>query len=500
MIEKICILGGGTAGFFTAAILSKYSKNYNLNLKIKCVYSSKIGIIGVGESTQININDAFKFLELKDTDWMKRCNATYKTNIAFESWSKFGEQFFYPFGLIDNQTDQFFELLMRFPEEIDKTQFARFYIPHSRFAELNRLSESGWNFNGLTSYHFDTHLLSKLLLEYCKDNEVEFVDDEYIGCSKTEKGIEYITCKNTGNHHSDLFVDCTGFKSLLLGKELNVPYQSYSDSLINHKALICKVPYNDKVNQLKNYTNNVTMENGWCWEIPLWDGMSLGYVHSLRFAEEKEIEQEFESFIKTRYNVEPENIRSLDFITGRYENGWVKNVVAVGLSYGFIEPLESTGILLSLNNIYRLVEIISTQKKVNSFDKKLFNYSVAFEMDRQKSFIDMHYATSHRLDTPYWNYVHNDIEYDWESLNGKHSLNMTILDRNYSNNFYAGLPFILTGNGYTPYNPGFINPNQNDSSFTLLKEQWIHLDKKLNKKYENFKSTYEFLKEKIYKD
>lgn len=500
MINKICILGGGTSGFFTAAVLAKYAKNNNLNLKIECVYSSKIGIIGVGESTQLNINDVLQFLNLKDEDWMTKCNATYKTNIAFESWSEVGKQFFYPFGTIGDNNNIFFELLATFPDKIDRYQFSRFAFFHSRLAEFNKLTDEEWNFDGLTAYHFDTHLLSKLLLNYCKENGVEFFDDEYVSCKQNEDGIEYITCKDSGDHYADLFVDCTGFKSLLLGKELKVPYKTYSDTLINHRALICKVPYVDKNNQLKSYTNNVTMNNGWCWEIPLWDGMSLGYVHSLKFSDEEEIRKEFETFILDKYQVTPENIRSLDFITGRHESGWVKNVVAIGLSYGFIEPLESTGIHLGLNNLYRLIEIISSQKVINSFDKKLFNYSVNFEMDRQKGFIDMHYAAAHRCDTPYWKHIINEIEYDWESLNCKHSLNMTILDRDYSSDFYGGLPFILAGNGYSPYNPGFLKKEEIEIWADIRKNEWLKLDAELNEKVEKFKTTFEFLKEKIYTD
>ena len=114
------------------------------------------------------------------------------------------------------------------------------------------------------------------------------------------------------------------------------------------------------------------MRNGWCWEIPLWDGMSLGYVHSTKFESEDQIREEFETFVRDRYGSVPEEIRTLDFTTGRYEDGWVKNVVAVGLSYGFIEPLESTGIHLGINNMYRLLEVLSSQKTINAFDKKLY--------------------------------------------------------------------------------------------------------------------------------
>ena len=124
-------------------------------------------------------------------------------------------------------------------------------------------------------------------------NGVEFVDDKYIRADKSDDGnIASIKCEN-GTHEADLFVDCTGFHSELLGKVMGVSYKSYANTLINHRAIAAKIPYTDKNKQLTSYTNNVTMNNGWCYEIPLWDGMSVGYVHSLKFTTPEKIDKEF---------------------------------------------------------------------------------------------------------------------------------------------------------------------------------------------------------------
>lgn len=497
MIKDICILGGGSAGFMTAAVLSK------LNLKVKCIYSSKIGIIGVGESTQTAINDIFTFLRLKDEEWMPKCNATYKTNIAFESWSKEGDQFFYPFESIKQKKDavsNFFELCALFPDEMNHSQFARFVSPSSRYAELNRLTNTGWDFDKNTAYHFDTHLLSKLLFDICVENGVEFVDDTYLKSVQNDDGIEYLVCENTGNHYADLFVDCSGFKSLLLGQEMGVEFKPYTTQ-INNRALRCKVPYKDKDNQLKNFTNNITMKNGWCWEIPLWDGMSLGYVHTLQFASEDEIREEFKSFVEEKYGVTPETTL-IEFKSGRYEKGWVKNVASVGLAYGFIEPLESTGLVSVVTNIFRLLEVITKTSRVNEFDRQMFNHSVNIELDKQKGFVDMHYASAHRCDTKYWKHVTNEVEYDWKDTNQKLSIEMSITDRDYSNSYYGGLPYILAGNGYTPLSPGFIRGLKWDYNISLIntyKDMWMKTDKELNEAVMELPTTTQFLLETIYK-
>jgi len=486
VISSICILGGGTSGFVTAAILSEYFKN----IKIKCVYSSSIGRIGVGESTQLAINDVFQFLRLRDKDWMPKCNATYKTNIKFEGWSD--ADFFYPFGdLTGDDVSDFFILTHLFPE-IKFNQFSRFHRYHSRFAELNRFTDEGWDFHELTAYHFDTDKLSKVFYDVCLENGVEFVDDKYIRADKSDDGnIASIKCEN-GTHEADLFVDCTGFHSELLGKVMGVPYKSYANTLINHRAVAAKIPYTDKNQQLTSYTNNVTMDNGWCYEIPLWDGMSVGYVHSLKFTTPEKVDQEFID----RYGVEP--TKGVEFRTGRYEKAWVKNVASVGLSFGFIEPLEATGLASIVTNVFRLLESLSTHLSPNSFDREVFNHACATELDNSKTFIDMHYASSHKSDTEYWKYVTN-IDYPWNQYSCGRSIEMLTGDRDFSNKkANGGLSFILAGNGYSPHSPAFIQKMGDKNYYMELKDKILEEDYNLNRKVLEYPTTAEFLKTHIY--
>jgi len=257
---------------------------------------------------------------------------------------------------------------------------------------------------------------------------------------------------------------------------------------------------NNIFQEFKNYTNNVALDNGWCWEIPLWDGMSLGYVHTLQFADENSIEQEFINFVRERYGVDPE-INVINFKSGRYENAWVKNVASVGLSYGFIEPLESTGLVSVVTNIFRLLEVITQSQRINSFDRKLFNYTVNLELDKQKNFVDIHYQSAHKNDTDYWKYVTNHLEYDWESENHKLSIEMTMFNRDYANHHLKGLPFILSGNGYSPLSPGLIRGSKYDmNGMSEIKDKFLSKDKDMNEKIMKSPSTMEFLKSTIYKN
>ena len=204
-----------------------------------------------------------------------------------------------------------------------------------------------------TSYHFDSNKLGNILKEYSKKRGVEIINDRFIKAELNGNGsIKSLVCEDS-TYDADLFVDCSGFRSLLLGQTMKEEFISFSDTLINDKAIVAKIPYKDKDKQLKNYTDSVALKNGWCWNIPLWNHMSVGYVHSSKFATPEQIESElFEHVGEVDYEI-------INYKSGRYKRGWVKNVVSVGLSYGFLEPLEGTGLASMFINSFRLLEAIS---------------------------------------------------------------------------------------------------------------------------------------------
>lgn len=491
MTNKICILGGGTAGYCTAAVLSRYVKDNNLDTEVKCIYSSSIGNIGVGESTQLAINDIFQFLRLRDSDWMSQANATYKSNIRFEGWSD--EAFFYPFGdMSGDDISNFFILSSLFPNEVPKNAFSRYVRDHSRYAELNRLSSEGWPFHEFTAYHFDTVGLSKVLYDTAESNGTVFIDDQFVKANRNDKGIESIVCKESGKHEADLFIDCTGFRSLLLGEVMHEPFVPYR-TLINHRVIAAKIPYTDKETQLTTYTNNVAMNNGWCWEIPLWDGLSVGYVHSLKYATTSNIYQEFID----RYG--ERDVKEISFRTGRRLRAWTGNVASVGLSYGFIEPLEATGLASIVTNVFRLLEALSRGMKFNSLDRQAYNTSCADSLDNSKTFIDMHYASSHKDDTEYWNHVTNEIEYDWNSFSNGRTIELLCKDRNFSNKeINGGLPFILAGSGYGQYSTAFTRSLADKEYYGPIKDEWLEKDRQLTEEVLQCRTPTQFLKDTIY--
>lgn len=510
-VDSICILGGGTSGFSMASLLAKYREVSKLNFDINVVYSEKIGKIGVGESTLLSINDLFRYLDVNDSEWMSECNATYKTSIRFENFYKRGRYFHYPFGDIFHNTFQdirsWFILKDKNPEVFTPEISSSYFIPHTLLNEKNKLTKEeflpGYNFDNISAYHFDTHLLSKFLKSYAEKKGVKFIDDTFLDASLDKSGyVKSINCENN-TISADLFIDCSGFNSLLLGKTLNEEYISFEDTLLNHRVIRAKIPYYDKEEQLKNYTNCIALNNGWLWEIPLWDSLSIGYVHSLKFSTENEIENEFKEHCK-KYKIDFSNIdyEIINYKTGRYKRGWVKNVVAVGLSYGFLEPLESTGIATMLSNSFRLLECLSKRDMFyTNIDRDIFNTSVGkYEIDRLRSFIEMHYFLSSRDDSEYWQYVTNEIDYGNDNSNYDVFINKTVEERNYHvPNVTEGIPFIVSGMNYSHFSKAFIvsddNPNMD---IEIISEQFQNNIKNIEEIIENYSSTYQFLKDNIY--
>lgn len=502
-VKSICILGGGSAGFFAAAYLSRYIELSGHDIKVKCVYSSKIGNIGVGESTFFKVKTFFKYLGLDDKEWMPKCDATYKTSVCLDSWKDKETVYQYPFGESKiyhslNHAD-FFIFNTLFPDKVKTEDFSRFINKVSRYAENNKLSDSCIPF---TSYHFDTNKVAVYLKDYASKRGVEFVDDVYTESILNDSGnIDKIICENS-EHSADLFIDASGFKGLLIDKVLGVKFNSFEETLINNKALVVKIPYTDKDIQMANFTRCTALENGWCWEIPLWESVSIGYVHSLRFSNEEYIENELREFVKCKYGVDNFEYKTVEYKSGVREYPWYKNVCSIGLSCGFIEPLESTGIATIVENCGRLAEVLSKRSgNITSLDKSFFNKAIVSEIVGYRKFIELHYAASLRDDSAYWKFVTEECEYEY-SGSMQEALNTSIFTRNYTDKI-SGAPYILTGSGYTPYNKSddyeyfYSNPMKRMDAEKKL-EYWLDLDKEETDIINAERTTYKYTLDEVY--
>jgi tryptophan halogenase len=528
-IKSITIVGGGSAGWMAAAGLIKQIPNLDITL----IESKDIGIIGVGESTLAGINIFLDALGLEDHEWMPHCNATYKTSIKFTDFRKRGDEpeaFHYPFGGVhlDNKAmglQEWFLAKAANPELACNT-FAEYYndivnvVEAGKFTDNQRGEIPNFSFRWNTAYHFDATLFGLYLREhFCKPRGVKHVIDDVVDTPLDSDGaIDYILTKSGTKLKSDLYIDCTGFKSLLLEEKLGVPFISFNDTLLNDSAIATHLPYIDREKEMQPFTNCTAIENGWVWNIPVWNRIGTGYVYSSKFSTPEQAEKDFRKHLASNRMVCPDDARAdavqfkhVKIRHGVHERAWEKNVVAVGLSNGFIEPLESTGLLITHNSIMKLIDTLQLKGgEVNQFDKDVFSWTFLKEILGFKDFVSMHYAMSSRTDTEYWKHATQKINYSkvLSGINpmledGYSNLADSINGKEFKQEQGLGIIFIAAGLGYCPPSKRFVEfagkefPAMNEA-YKYYNQTLASQQSKLNRKLAAMPTHYEYLEKNIY--
>ena len=434
-IKRIIIVGGGSSGWMSAAMLSKQFPN----IEIALVESPDIPIIGVGESTLGTINQYLGLLGLEDKDWMEYCNATYKLAIKFTDFYEQGKSFYYPFGLKDLQntqqggTDWYVKKVMN--PELDNNDFYESFYSSMPMIYKSKIFDNadgqlpGFSFRNDTAYHMDATLFGEFLKEkVCIPNGVVHIRANVEGVLQEEDGfVAGLKLDNGDIIDADLYVDCSGFKSLLLEQTMGVEFESYSSHLPNNKAWVTHIPYAHKDREMENVTNCTAIGNGWVWNIPLYNRIGSGYVFSNKFISEEDALKEYMAHLDGDNMTLKNPIRSqflefrlIDIKNGVHRKAWEKNVVGIGLSYAFVEPLESTGLLSVQEMLLKLCETLHN-RQVNKIHVDHFNFICSNIMDGFRNFVAYHYVFSSRRDTEYWRYITEQIEMDSLMLDRKFS-------------------------------------------------------------------------------
>ncbi len=404
-VKKIIVLGGGSAGWMTASTLIKEYPDKEITL----IESPNTPIVGVGESTIGGIKYWTTYLGIDDNEFFKYTDATYKLSIRFEDFYKKGDGgFHYPFGepVFINKADGYNEWIIKkhiYPET-HRSDFADCFYPQMALVNNKKLfdnekNEIPFNFRENTAYHFDATKFGLFLKErYCLPRGVKHIVEDIKTIECNDDGIESLNKK----YKADLYFDCTGFKSLLLGETLQTEFESYSDMLPNNSAWATRVPYKNKKEEINCYTNCTAIENGWVWQIPLWSRWGTGYVYSDKFVDDETALKEFKNHLdKKGQDYSNAEFKKIKMRVGIHKRLWVKNVVGIGLAAGFIEPLESNGLFSVHEFIMRFIR--NAQRDIiTQWDRDNFTFQCKKFFRNFAEFVAMHYAMSNRDDTEYW--------------------------------------------------------------------------------------------------
>ncbi len=400
-VRRIVIVGGGTAGWMTALILAR--SLIARGVEITLLESPQVGIIGVGEGSTPWLRGFFDSLGIEESEWMPACHATYKCGITFAGWStKPGfERYFHPFAsMLDNLTmHQFVHNVDTRIKGIDLHAHPdRFFIA-SRLAARRRAPKPAENFpfDIWHGYHFDAVLLGQFLQRKAVERGVR-----YQSCHVTHAtlnaagGIAAVSTQEGQNIAADIFVDCSGFAGLLIEKALRTPFVSFANNLFNDAAVALPSPIDATI---PSETVSTALKHGWAWKIPLTSRYGNGYVYSSRYCSAQEAETELRTHLGLLEADVP--ARHLKMRIGRVTEHWNKNCLAVGLSQGFIEPLEATALLFIQQTATAFAECLE-RGDLSAQAHASFNQAVNAHFEGIRDYIVTHYKTNSRTDTDYW--------------------------------------------------------------------------------------------------
>ena len=396
---KIVIVGSGTSGWMTAAALCKTYPDWDITMV-------RHGVpIGTGESLTPHVNQYLSYMGIDDKTFLKEARATYKSSSRFEDFHSIGHVFHYPNGQSISKQPQMHNWMLAKAYHPDICPpFADVFMPFVTIAEEGKLPMNDralfpYDISKDRAFHIDGAKFSSYLQETFCDTLT--VVDSKVDSVRYNRGRISGVFLERGSYDlrapsidADLYIDCTGQASTLGGSQSSwVPY----DNILTDTAIVRRKEYTDKDKEMVPYTNAKGMSAGWKWTIPTWDFISEGYVFSSKHQTEEEAKEEFGDG------------KVIKFRNGRYEDAWVGNCVKIGLSYGFIEPLESTSLFNTHHGILSLIDILNDNP--GQFERDIYNHNMREHLDGWKEFVEAHYYYSSRRDTSFWREATDEIQY-----------------------------------------------------------------------------------------
>jgi tryptophan 7-halogenase len=402
--KKVVIVGGGTAGWMAAAALVRHLPHA---CEVRLVESAEIGIVGVGEATLPHIRNFVEALGLDEADFMRATQATFKLGIDFHDFGSIGTNYLHPFGDFGRRINgvELLHYWRRMQAEGDASDLFAYSIANIMAAQNCFAPPVTDGDHFLASYNyayqFDATLFAPYMRQFAEAGGAARTEGRVVSVEQhPESGDVTALVMDDGDRIAgDLFVDCSGFAALLIGKTLQSEWEDWSHWLPCDRAVA--MPTTSPDGPIEPYTRATAMTAGWRWRIPLQSRVGNGYVYSSAHLSDSNAADALMQSVEGRAMADP---RQLRFRAGRRKRSWDKNVVAIGLASGFLEPLESTSIYLAQGAIQQLIDLFPIDD-IRAADRAEFNRMVDIEYDRIRDFLILHYHATTRDDSEFWNHV-----------------------------------------------------------------------------------------------
>jgi tryptophan halogenase len=411
-LKHVVIVGGGSAGWITAgSIAAKHNSKSENGVKVTLVESPDVNIVGVGEGTWPTMRGTLQKMGVSETDFMRECDVSFKQGAKFSQWVTGAEDDFYyhplvlPQGYFDidlfkhwqkkNSENKSFSEAVCFQEQLCEQGLAPKLISSPEYAAVANYA-----------YHLNAGKFAEFLKSHCINKlGVEYISDHVESINSSDSGdISSVNTKKLGAISGDLFVDCTGFASLLIGKHFQVPFISKKDVLFIDTALAVQIPYEEGEDAIASHTISTAQDAGWIWDIGLPSRRGVGHVYSSRHTSQTDAERALRAYLKTSIGDKSQAVtfRKIDINPGIREKFWVNNCVAVGMSAGFLEPLEASALVMIELAATTISEQLPADRTSMDIVAKNYNERFTYNWDRIIDFLKLHYIASKREDTAFW--------------------------------------------------------------------------------------------------
>jgi tryptophan halogenase len=401
-IRKVIVLGGGSAGWMTAAALGKISRQ--TKIQVQLIESDAIGTIGVGEATLTALQGFNRMLGIDEDEFVKETQATFKLGIKFVDWGQIGDVYHHAFGVLGKPMGnaKFYQYWLKM-RALDKAETFENYALNAVASEQKKFMRAFDAGNSPLSgldhgFHLDASLYAKYLAKLAKSWGVQRTEGKVSEVKQDTNGfIKSLTLENGSEHKADFFIDCSGFKALLIGETLKTEFEDWSHWLPCDRAITVQT---ENTQQPWPYTQATAQKAGWQWRIPLQHRVGNGHVYSSQYMSDDEAKSILLKNVEGALLTEP---KVIEFQTGYRKQSWHKNCLAIGLSSGFIEPLESTSLHLVQSAIEQLFKFFPSMN-FDQADINEYNCQTNYKIECIRNLLITHYCVTKRDDSKFWQY------------------------------------------------------------------------------------------------